>query len=276
MSRLIFLLVRIQIFAASSSAVIALASQSNLPAVYEIDASTRGNELVTILNSLLPNVAPSVNVPALGLQTTLPTSLSNSYGTYKGIQNGTIYYIQAITQTTYNTLLIVSYLPKQSSGTIEYVVLPIEQIVDLLYFPTTFSIQGRVPGANPPPGPYISTTPSNTLIYYSIDPYKRAVDIISAYNSLVKLFSNSPNSKSKSQVWIQTTVNGPYNPALPVFSLPNSGLLQQVSSVTLSGNGLLAITFQTINQTITQTIYIPPEQVQQVIFIRNFNSPSNY
>lgn len=276
MSRLIFLLVRIQVFAASSSAVIALASQSNLPAVYEIDVSTRGNELVTILNSLLPNVAPSVNVPALALQTTLPTSLSNSYGTYRGIQNGTIYYIQAITQTTYNTLIIVSYLPTQSSGTIEYVVLPIEQIVDLLYFPTTFSIQGRVPGANPPPGPYISTTPHNTLIYYSVDPYKRAVDIISAYNSLVNLFSKSPNSKSKSQVWIQTTVNGPYNPALPVLSLPNSGLLQQVSSVTLSGNGLLAITFQTINQTITQTIYIPPEQVQQVIFIRNFNSPFNY
>ncbi len=259
MSRLLFLLLRIQIFAASSSAVVALA-QSNLSAVYEIDAMTRGNELVSILNNLLPTVAKSVNVPALALQTTLPASVGLRYGSYKGIQYGTIYYIQGITQTTYNTLIIVSYLPTQSSSTLEYVVLPIEQIVDLLYFPTQFSIQGT------PPGPYISTTPPNTLIFYSINPYQRALDIISAWQSLVKLFTNRSQ-----QVWIQTTVSGPYNPAIP-----SNGLLQQVSNVALSGNGLLAITFQTLNQTTIQTIYIPPEQVQQIVFIRNFNAPQNY
>ena len=76
------------------------------------------------------------------------------------------------------------------------------------------------------------------------------------------------NTASNSQVWVQTSLNGPYNP-----SLPSSGLLQNIQGVFLNTNSLIEFVFQTSPQSIVQTVIVAPEQVQQIIYLQKYGVP---
>lgn len=274
----VLLCFRIQFFAASSSAVVAMAA--NQQAVFEIDAQARGASLIYAFNHLSAqinagnkvtgiNTSTPTYVPWAGIQTSLPAILGNTYGTYNQIKNGFIPYVQNIQSTPNNTLLIVTYLPPTKQSLIQYIILPVEQVVDLLYFPTT----NNVPNFSMLP--FTSVAPYNYLFFYSIPPAQRALDIVYAVNWLnaTNVKNYLPNS---SQVWIQTTIGGPYTPAINgTNSLPGSGLLRNVQSISLQSTDLLQITFlQQPTQNNNQVVYVSPEQVQWVIFVRNYTHPS--
>jgi hypothetical protein len=277
MRRLVFLFLRMQLFAASSSAVIALAATPS--AVYEIPASLRGTALINAFNGiplLTPPVVPTELAPSGSfpnstwypealIQTTLPATLGSIYASYSGVLNGRIPWVQNIFPTMFNTLSIVEYLPTNFPGNPQYIVLPTEQLVDLLYFPNP----NYQPKSN---AAFTATAPPNTLPFFSVDPYQRAADIISAWNTLLNNTSVviANFTSSASQVWIQTTLSGPfaYTPMRP-------GLLENVTSISMSGTGaILQIMYTPNNRSyFPQIIYVPAEDVEQIIFVRDFNNP---
>ncbi|MBI5273204.1 MAG: hypothetical protein HY861_04395 [Chlamydiia bacterium] len=249
--RWIFALVALSLFGAPTGAAIILAGQP-APVLYPIDPMQRGIEIINTFNALAH--ASGVQVPEVALQTTLTNSIP--YTTYKPIINGIIPYIQSITQTPSNTLLIITYLGPQAPAQPQYIVLPIEQTVALLYFPTSFN----QPSSS---AAFTSASVNGLFPYFSMDLKQRAVDIVSATTQLM-----APPFKTSSvtQVWIQTTLTGPFNPSIP------NGLLKNVQSISVS-NSLLQIQFLQPNQQTSQTIFVAPEQVLQIIYVQNFLSP---
>lgn len=253
--RLLLLLIRIPVFSAVSSAVVALASTGQT-VVFPIDANQRGTDLLSMFNSFSRSTGQ--NYPQFILQTNLPSN--NNYLTYRYLQNGMIPYVQSITATTYNTLLIIGYITPSYPSMIQYIVLPPENVIDLLYF----SSRSYPPTSNTA---FTSTYSSSTLPFFSVDQKQRAADILSAWTQLKNLNINSANT---TQVWFQTTLNGPFNPTLIYNGTP--GLVRNVTNITVT-NSLLNVTFKPTGQTIAQTIILAPEQVQQIIYVFNYNSP---
>ena len=94
-----------------------------------------------------------------------------------------------------------------------------------------------------------------------MDPKQRAVDIVSAVTSL----SSKTFQSGLSQVWIQTTLNGPFSPPI------TNGLLKNVLSISVN-NSLLQIQYQPQGLQL-QTIIVAPEQVQQIIYVLYPNAP---
>lgn len=221
-------------------------------AVYPIDASQRGTEIINTFNSLSPTKNRGTLLPEIILQTNLPNS--NLYTTYKYLRNGVIPYVQNITQTTYNTLLIVSYLVSATGTTQQYIVLPVEQITGMFYF-ANYAYASTTP--------FVSTPPSGSLPYFSIDSRQRGVDIVSAVNQLL---SSPFKTSGATQVWIQTTLSGPFNYPL------TGGLIQNVTSISVNSS-LIQIVFSPPGYAQNQVIVVAPEQVQQIIYLSNFVYP---
>jgi hypothetical protein len=248
--RIFFLLIRIPLFSAVSSAAVALAA-SGQQALYPIDSSDRGTQIYNTFTALSP--ATGIQVPEVALQTTLPAT--TAYQTYRYITNGIVPYVQAITQTPFNTLLIVSYFPTQTPATLQYIVLPPEQVTAVLYFPTI----SNLPLSN---AAFTATVVPGTLPFFTVDPLLRTTDIASAVTQLM----SAPFVGPVSQVWVQTTLTGPFNPSVP------NGLLKNITAVSIT-SGLIQFTFLPPNQPIPLTVIISPEQVQQITYVLNFNSP---
>lgn len=241
-------------------------NSSSLQVLYEIDASQRGTELLGAFNQLKTALTTNLfTPPVIEMQTTLPNNIP--YAGYKGIyKNGIIPFVQTISGTTYNTLLLVSYVtPTYNTQYPFYIVLPVEQVTSLLYFQTISNLP--VPSVATAPS-FSAAFPPNVIPYYSVNPAHRAADIVSAVNQLRSKFTEP----SLNQIWIQTGVAGPYRDP----STPN-GLLKNVLSVSLVGNGLLQITFRPLDQTpqTTGTVYVSAEQVQQILYIRYYNNPTS-
>lgn len=250
--RVLFLCIRLSLFSLASSAPIAL-SASNGTAYYQIDVSQRGSEIVSTFKSLPP--AGGINTPEVALQTTIPTS--NAYTAYRYISNGIISYVQSITQTTYNTLLIVAYQAQQFPSYLQYIVVPVEQIVALLYFEN----KNNLPSSS---SPFSAGTIPNSVPYYFVDPKQRAADIVSAVTKLMATpFKTAPTN----QVWLQTTLSGPFSPPIP------NGLLKNVISISIANNSLIEVEYLPPNQPQPLTIVLTPEQVLQINYVLNLNSP---
>ena len=139
----------IPLFAASVTSAFAAIS-SGQTTVFPLDSGTRGTQIVTTFKSL--SVATGINYPQFALQTSIGNS---SYATYKFISNGYIPYVQSITPTTNNTLIIVGYQPNTTTSTL-YVVVPPEQVTTMLYFPNIYNQPSST-------SPFSSTFPNGTL-----------------------------------------------------------------------------------------------------------------
>ncbi len=246
----LWLFVKLPLIAATSSAAVVLAATGNTT-LYPIDASQRGFEITNSFKSL--DHASGAQLPEIAIQTTL--TAPPPYQTYKYMINGIIPYVQSITQTPHNTLLIITYAPAQTPSILQYIVLPTEQVVELLHF--TFATQ---PITN---APFTSSVISGTIPFYSVDSKERAEDIVSA---VTQLLASPFKTLQINQVWIQTTLNGPFNPSIP------NGLLKNVTGIFVD-NSLIRIQFLQPNQSITQTVFVSPEQIQQILYIRDLNSP---
>jgi hypothetical protein len=249
--RLLLFIIKIPLFSAVSSAVIALAATSQT-VVFPIDVSQRGAEIINTFNGLARG--SGIQVPEVAFQTNL--TANPQYTALRYITNGIIPYIQSITQTTHNTLLIVGYLPPQFSSRIQYIVVPVESVIDFLYFP----LRSTLPSSS---AAFTSTYSTGTLPFFTVDPKQRSADIVSA---VVTLFSNPFKNSNTTQVWLQTTLDGPFNQAII------NGLIRNVTGISVS-NSLIQVTYQPLGQATAYTIILAPEQVQQILYIFNYNTP---
>jgi hypothetical protein len=261
--RLLFLVLSLSLFAVTPATAAAALLGTGQSALFPIDVSDRGLEIVETFNTYLPN-AKGVNTPEVAIQTTLSPS---PYLTYKYIINGRIPYVQSLTQTPFNTLLIVSYLSEQLPTSLQYVVLPVENVQMLLTFPTYY----QLPSSN---APFTSMFSPTTVPFFAIDPKKRGSDIVSAFKKLMA----APFATATSQVWIQTTLNGPFRPPLAMNG-SNQVLLKNVKRIDFSSNAsgatsLLYVTFLPPDQSTDLKIVLTPEQVQQVIYVLYPQSPN--
>lgn len=239
---------------AASAVVIQAAPQNTL---FPIDSGERGTQISDTFGAL-PH-ATSSTYPEFIFQTLIPPGLSNIYGSYAYIINGRLPFVQNVYTTPNNTLLIISYRPLNAFNN-QYIVVPPEQIVDLIYVQYIY---------NEPPStaPFTSTAIPNQIPFFSVDQQERIEDIISATNQLL----STTFATGTSQVWIQTTLSGPFVP--PFNSNNTPGLLQNVKSIAQLANGLIQITYLPINQATNQTVIVTPQQVVQIFYIPYFNTP---
>jgi hypothetical protein len=243
---------RLPLFSVASGAVVALAATGQ-NVFYPIDVSQRGTEIINTFNSL--SHASGVNYPEIILQTALPDS--NTYGPYKYLTNGRVPFVQSLTATTHNTVLIVTYFPPSAPTRAQYIVLPVEQARGLIQIPSRY---------NEPSSSTAFTSMFNGLYpYFSVDPKQRAADIVSAVNQLKT--SGSFQRISQTQIWIQTNITGPFNPEIP------NGLVKNVTSISVD-NSLVRIDFLPPNL-YARTILVAPEQVVQVLFIYDYSNPNS-
>jgi hypothetical protein len=197
--RLLLLLLGVSLFSVTPGAVVSAASGQAV--FFPIDAGQRGEEIINTFTSLVR--VSGLGPPEVALQTNLSNAIM--YRSYLTVANGYIPYVQDIFPTPNNTLFIVSYIPGLSLLK-QYIVLPVEQVSALLYFP----LQMNVPSPQPPQLPQVfqATAIGGTFPYFSVDPVERAIDIVSAVTQLQAL--RIPIQTG--QVWIQTTLTGPFLP----------------------------------------------------------------
>lgn len=265
MWRFLFLFFRIPVFSIASGAVVALSAASG-NVFFPIDSSLRGTDILNTFSSF--SHATGTTTPEMALQTTIttlpiPPGSNVPYATYQGIKNGIISYVQSITSTTYNTLLLVTY-QNLGSAVNQYVVVPSEQILDLLYFPVNhLPINSNA---------FVAPPIAGTIPYYSVDPRQRAADIGSVITKLL----SSPFKQNQSQIWMEVTLTGPFNPSVPVVTDGSNtvSLLKNVTGVSLLNN-IITVTFQPIDQPNPPTVIVTPEQVLRIIYVLKPNAPSS-
>ncbi|HSX27075.1 MAG TPA: hypothetical protein VLE89_08750 [Chlamydiales bacterium] len=208
--------------------------------LFSIDTSQRGSEIVNIVKVL---TAPPFNSATSELA--IQTTTNFIYAPY--VVNALIPYVRSITPGPNNTLFIVNYFPKNAPS-LQAVVVPVEQIVEVVYSTQTIPTTG-----------FTSTWGTGVLPLITVDPVLRAQDIFFVVSTLL----TSPTYQTGvSKVTIVTTTNGPYYPAIP------NGIITNVISVSLLANNssYLQIKIITSQGAVNGTYIIPAEQIQQIVF----------
>ena len=214
--------------------------------VFPIDPTQRGKDISQLFTTL--SKSPYLKSSSeIALQTTL-----NGTSAYApGIVNGFIPYIQKLDAAPHSTLYVVTYLTSAGGGPPQYIVVAVEQIIDLIYSSLAISNSG-----------FGSTNLNNSLTFFSIDLPKRAEDIRSIVRTLL---TQKPYSTASSTVAIQTTLTGSF---YPPFS---NGLIPKVLDVSLTSAAnetMLLITFQSSSY-VNGTIVVGVDQVAQIIYFPN-------
>jgi hypothetical protein len=240
----------------------AMLLEANAPYdLYTIDMSKRGQEFVKALNTAFSIATTSGEV-------VIQTMANPAYIRSPGVTNGVIPYVQQSTFTVApnSTLFIVPYNPKGNIGitpNTQYIVIGIEQVVTLAYRNTVsppFALSG-----------FNSVYANNVYPLYSIDPIQRAADIQSIVNTLITSPGSYNGSSGISQVWIWTTLSGPFY--VP-FSRFQTGLIPRVTAISVLSNSLLQITYQPFSSSFAWSVIVGAEQVQQIIFYPTNPPPS--
>jgi len=233
--------------------VFSFACSANHPLyLYSIDASTRGKDLFTSISAAFSLATTSGEV-------VIQTVATPPYIRAPGLMNGVIPYVQQtnLFAAPNSTLFIIPYNPKGDRGitqNTQYLVVTVEQIVTVAYRNTIS-----------PPFPltgFSSTYAASVYPLYTISPSQRAADLQWAAN----LFITSPtsfNGNSGSQVWIQTTLMGPFY--VP-FNNSFPGLIPNVTAISVLANEFLLITYKPNSSSFAWSVEVPAEQVQQIVF----------
>ncbi len=235
--RFFFLAVCVGLFGQSSSFLIANGISST--SVYPIDLPQRGFDLVKTFTYL---------------------NTGNSIYTGVALQTSSKLYfnVQSITPATNYTIFIVGYATNNATTT--YVVIPVEQIVEIVYnpLPQTFN-SSQTFGSN---------TVSGVLPYYSIEPSKRAADIQWVVANLSKVVPYTITN-----ILVQTTLTGSYGAISCTGStngISNSGTISYVQGVTLvpSSNGTLMLVtyFCGNNSSSSYSVIVAPNQVTGITY----------
>lgn len=209
--------------------------------IYEIDPMNRGRSFVNIFSTLNTNYPSEVLIQTMA---TIPY-LNSPY-----VVNGVIPYIKSIAPAPNYTLLLVTYFPLSATQQ-QYLVVPVEQITEMVYSPVAISPSG-----------FMSTFLQNVSPLYIINPALRAADLAHVTTTLL---TQSPYSTPLSQVWIQTNLSGPYY--IPFIN----GIIPNVQSISAEGS-LLRINYLNPSSVTLGSVVISVEQVQQIVYY--FTNPN--
>lgn len=245
MKLLLLLISTFSLFAQSTSAAVSTAF--NVPIVFPIDPTLRGQDIVQLINTFLTSTTYKTAASEVGIQTTITSN--SSYA--PAIVNGFIPNVQSILAAPNNTLFIVTYCTTPRSSQPYYIVVPVEQIVTIAYSIQTIS-----------PGTFTASHLSNSLSYFPIDLAARAEDIQSIVNTLL---TQAPYKTAASTVTLQTTLSGPYYPSF------SGGTIPKVLSISLSpasNETMFIVTFQSSSY-MPGTVVVAPNQVSKIIYYTN-------
>jgi hypothetical protein len=209
---------------------------------FPLDPSSRGAALIAMFNTL----------------TKAPYVTSQSEIALQTLRNGLIVDVQSITPATHSTMFLVSYYPFWSPTVLQYIVLPVEQIVEMVFSLRPFT-QGMMFNSSYPPGVV------GTLPIFSVDLVERAEDLI---NMFTILNTQSPYKQSSSQVALQTTLNGSYTYAQTGMAPISGGVIPKIQSITLVGNApggtMMLVSYE--QSVYTGNIIVTPEQVYGMVY----------
>lgn len=209
---------------------------------FPIEASNRGAALVSMFQTL----------------TKAPYATSQSEIALQTLRNGLIVDVQTITPATNNTLFIVSYYPFSSPTIVQYIVLPVEQIVSMV-----FSLRPFTRTMN-----FGSSYPLNVvgvLPVFSVDLAHRAADIVNIFTILNTQF---PYKQSNSQVALQTTLTGSYTYAQTGMAPVTNGVIPDIQSITTIpssvGGTMMLVSYE--QGVYTGNIILTPDQVYGMVY----------
>lgn len=229
--------------------------------LFRIDATTRGEDFANILDTAFSLATSSGEV-------VIQTQVSPAFLRAPGVQNGIIPYVQNTSTFPFaapnSTLFIFAYNPNGTVGisqNTQFLVVGIDQIVTVAYrntisppFPLTPAFQ--------------STFAANILPLVTINPSLRAADI----QNIAEQFLSSPttfNGNNGSQLWITTTLSGPFY--VPFASAVAPGAIPNVTAISVLSNEFLLITYKPLSSLFSWSVIVSAEQVQQIVFY-----PTNY
>jgi hypothetical protein len=227
--------------------VVGLYGQSlNVPSgtsIYAIDPASRGRDIVNMIATL--SKAPFTSGSYANSEIAIQTRMLNAGG-----QPLLIRYVVSgnVWATTNSTILIVGSQPARGNNTsLTFYVVPIEQIVEVIYSAYSVLPNGRA---------YSTTVTTGALPLYQVNMAQRAADIIDVF-SIIKNNPSYFRFKASSYFTMQTTLNGTYNPPLINGTIPyvqciglTPNSLCSTSGITSfnSNSTLLYITYNSVNQ----------------------------
>jgi hypothetical protein len=234
--------------------------------LYTIDATTRGISILSAVSTAYTPVFPVSNsTQEVAIQTR--TAAPFIYAPY--VQNGLIPYVLGTDEFVSGpnfTMFIVPYLPI-TTFTIQYLVVGVEQVVDVLYS-SRAGVQNPVSLSG-----YTSTFANEVLPLYSINPVHRAADIGFIVNTL--LTDPTYNMPNVSQVWIQTTLrSAATNGFYPAFYSP--GYIPYVTAIYhIPGTSYLQIYYQNRRQMpgYQGSVIVSAEQIEQIVYYPYNSAP---
>lgn len=236
-------------------------------AIFPIDLKNRGQDIVNMISVLSTGTLYNLNNAEIAVLTS---------------RNGLIRFVTSanVIPTTNYTILIIGSLPSKgaSISNLTFYVIPVEQIVEVVYSP--YSSVSTSPAFN-------ATVTSGVLPVYPVDLAQRATDLI---NVLAKIKANTnPNTNTKnyfrylstSSFAFQTSLFGPFPPVSN--QQVRNGVIHNVQCVSLtpptnsvcggttsfsSHSTLLFVTYNTGPNYLTNPYYLvaSPDQIYGITY----------
>ena len=167
------------------------------------------------------------------------------------VLNGMIPFVQSVATGPNKTLFIISYKGARNSSQTQYIVVPVEQILSVVYSTRTIATTG-----------FTVTPPTGMIPYFPINLPLRAEDI---QNVVATLVTSAPYATPISSVAIQTTLDGPFYPTITDGLIPD---VQNISLAASPNETLLLVNFiGPYNQ--LASVVVAVDQVEQVIYYPN-------
>ena len=221
------------LFAQSSSSIVSAASNGSV-AVFSVPPSSRGADIVSMFATL--NAKPyKLNQSQVAIQTT---------------RNGLIINVTKIAPMTHETILILSYLPPATPTITQYIAVPVEQIVEMVYSTQAISASAA----------FTSTVLAGVLPVFSVDLTNRAEDIHEVFATLSKKL---PYRTATVVVGLQTTLGGSYTYSVTGSPSITQGVIPNIQSISLKGSMLLV---NYLVGAISGTVVVTPEQVYGITY----------
>jgi hypothetical protein len=242
---LLFLFSALSLFAQSSDLVAALASNGS-SAVFPINPTHRGADIISMVSTLsaAPYRTPTSEV-------SIQTAFSGTLSYAPSVLNGMIPFVQSIATGPNQTLFIIAYQGTRNSPQTQYIVVPVEQLLSVVYSTRTIATTG-----------FSVTPPTGMIPYFPINLALRAEDI---QNVVATLVGTAPYATPVSSVAIQTTLDGPFYPTITGGFIPD---VQSISLASSPNETLLLVNFiGPYNQ--SASVVVAVDQVEQVIYYPN-------
>lgn len=224
-----FLVFFVSYLMAQNTTSLAVGASNGAATIFPIDPMDRGKDLVSMFSTL--SSAPyKTTTSQIALQTT---------------RNGLIPNVQALSPSTYSTLLTVTY---KITSILQYVVVPVEQIVELVYSPVAIPFQAT----------FTSSISGGALPIFSVDLMHRAVDI---QNVVTTLLTTAPFKTVSSKVGLQTTLSGPFYLSFTNGFIPD---IQSISMQSAAKGTLLLVNYKF--GFLTTNIVVGPDQIFGIVY----------